>query len=144
MTALTYQSQLTATTVANSSQQMGQYIQTLAHQQANPSKPASNDGADGGSFVQSERCRTRHRTPRTWSASNDGPICPKRIRTQHLRWLRRTGAWTWARSRPWPTCIYCRMCTLQDTRDYLRLQAEDIMRHRPQCSSPPPYSNLMK
>ena len=33
MAALTYQSQLTATTVANSSQQMGQYIQTLAHQQ---------------------------------------------------------------------------------------------------------------
>jgi len=31
MAALTYQSQLTATTAANSSQQMGQYIQTLAH-----------------------------------------------------------------------------------------------------------------
>jgi hypothetical protein len=33
MAALTYQSQLTATTAANSSQQMGQYMQTLAHQQ---------------------------------------------------------------------------------------------------------------
>ena len=33
MAALTYQSQLTATTAANSSQQMGQYLQTLAHQQ---------------------------------------------------------------------------------------------------------------
>jgi hypothetical protein len=33
MAALTYQSQLTANTAANSSQQMGQYIQTLAHQQ---------------------------------------------------------------------------------------------------------------
>ena len=33
MAALTYQNQLTATTAANSSQQMGQYIQTLAHQQ---------------------------------------------------------------------------------------------------------------
>ena len=33
MAALTYQSQLTATTATNSSQQMGQYIQTLAHQQ---------------------------------------------------------------------------------------------------------------
>ena len=33
MAALTYQSQQTATTVANSSQKMGQYIQTLAHQQ---------------------------------------------------------------------------------------------------------------
>ena len=33
MAALTYQSQLTATTAANSSQHMGQYIQTLAHQQ---------------------------------------------------------------------------------------------------------------
>ncbi len=32
MAALTYQSQLTATTAANSSQQMGQYIQTLTHQ----------------------------------------------------------------------------------------------------------------
>ena len=33
MAALTYQSQLMATTAANSSQQMGQYMQTLAHQQ---------------------------------------------------------------------------------------------------------------
>ena len=33
LAALTYQSQLTATTAANSSQQMGQYMQTLAHQQ---------------------------------------------------------------------------------------------------------------
>ena len=33
MAALTYQSQLTATTAANSSQQMSQYIQTLANQQ---------------------------------------------------------------------------------------------------------------
>jgi hypothetical protein len=33
MAALTYQSQLMATTAANSSQQMGQYVQTLAHQQ---------------------------------------------------------------------------------------------------------------
>jgi hypothetical protein len=33
MAALTYQSQLTANTAANSSQQMGQYMQTLAHQQ---------------------------------------------------------------------------------------------------------------
>ena len=33
MVALTYQSQLTATTAANSSQKMGQYIQTQAHQQ---------------------------------------------------------------------------------------------------------------
>jgi hypothetical protein len=33
MAALTYQSQLTATTTANLSQQMGQYMQTLAHQQ---------------------------------------------------------------------------------------------------------------
>ena len=33
MAALTYQSQLTATTAANSSQQMGQYLQTLVHQQ---------------------------------------------------------------------------------------------------------------
>jgi len=33
MAALTYQSQLTATTAANLSQQMGQYLQTLAHQQ---------------------------------------------------------------------------------------------------------------
>jgi hypothetical protein len=33
MAALTYQSQLTATTATNSSQQMGQYIQTLAQQQ---------------------------------------------------------------------------------------------------------------
>jgi CII-binding regulator of phage lambda lysogenization HflD len=33
MAALTYQSQLTASTAANLSQQMGQYIQTLAHQQ---------------------------------------------------------------------------------------------------------------
>ena len=33
MTALTHQSQLTATTAANSSQQMGQYIKTLTHQQ---------------------------------------------------------------------------------------------------------------
>ena len=33
MAALMYQSQLTATTAANWSQQMGQYIQTLAHQQ---------------------------------------------------------------------------------------------------------------
>jgi hypothetical protein len=33
MAALTYQSQLTATTAANSSQQMNQYIQTLANQQ---------------------------------------------------------------------------------------------------------------
>jgi len=33
MPALTFQSQLTATTATNSSQQMGQYIQTLAHQQ---------------------------------------------------------------------------------------------------------------
>jgi len=33
MAVLMYQSQLTATTAANSSQQMGQYIQTLAHQQ---------------------------------------------------------------------------------------------------------------
>ena len=32
MAALTYESQLTATTTTNSSQQMGQYIQTLAHQ----------------------------------------------------------------------------------------------------------------
>ena len=33
MVALTYQSQLTATTAANLSQQMGQYLQILAHQQ---------------------------------------------------------------------------------------------------------------
>jgi len=33
MAALMYQSQLTTTTAANSPQQMGQYIQTLAHQQ---------------------------------------------------------------------------------------------------------------
>jgi hypothetical protein len=33
MVALTYQSQLTATTAANSSQRMDQYVQTLAHQQ---------------------------------------------------------------------------------------------------------------
>jgi hypothetical protein len=33
MAALRYQSQLMATTAANSSQQMSQYIQTLAHQQ---------------------------------------------------------------------------------------------------------------
>jgi hypothetical protein len=33
MAALTYQSQHTATTAANSSQQMNQYMQTLAHQQ---------------------------------------------------------------------------------------------------------------
>jgi hypothetical protein len=33
MAALTYQSPLTATTAANLSQQMGQYLQTLAHQQ---------------------------------------------------------------------------------------------------------------
>jgi hypothetical protein len=33
MAALTYQSQLMATTAANSSQQMGQYMQTLAHEQ---------------------------------------------------------------------------------------------------------------
>ena len=33
MAALAYQSQLTATTAANLSQQMGQYLQTLAHQQ---------------------------------------------------------------------------------------------------------------
>jgi hypothetical protein len=33
MVALTYQSQLTATTAANSSQQMDQYVQTLAHWQ---------------------------------------------------------------------------------------------------------------
>jgi hypothetical protein len=33
MAALTYQSQLTAPMAANSSQQMGQYMQTLAHQQ---------------------------------------------------------------------------------------------------------------
>jgi len=33
MAALAYQSQLTATTAANSSQQMGRYLQTLAHQQ---------------------------------------------------------------------------------------------------------------
>ena len=33
MAALTYQIQLTATTAANSSQQMGQYMQALAHQQ---------------------------------------------------------------------------------------------------------------
>ena len=33
MAALTYQSQLTATTATNLSQQMGQYLQTLAHQQ---------------------------------------------------------------------------------------------------------------
>jgi hypothetical protein len=32
MAALTYQSQLTATTAANSSQQMDQYVQILAHQ----------------------------------------------------------------------------------------------------------------
>jgi hypothetical protein len=32
MAALTYQSQLMATTAANSSQQMGQHMQTLAHQ----------------------------------------------------------------------------------------------------------------
>ena len=32
MAVLTYQSQLTAGTAANSSQQIGQYIQTLAHQ----------------------------------------------------------------------------------------------------------------
>ena len=33
MAALAYQSKLTATTAANLSQQMGQYLQTLAHQQ---------------------------------------------------------------------------------------------------------------
>jgi hypothetical protein len=33
MAALTYQSQLTATTAANSSQQMNQFVQTLAHQE---------------------------------------------------------------------------------------------------------------
>ena len=119
MAALTYQSQLTATMAANSSQQMGGTSNTGPSTRSTPSKPASNDGADGGSFVQSERRRTRHRTTRTWSASTDGPICPKRIRTQQLQWPWRTGPqwpWrtgtrTWARSWPRPTCIYCGTCT---------------------------------
>ena len=42
-----------------------------------------------------------------------------------------------------PSCL-SRQEGHQDTRDYLRPLAEDIMRHRPRRSSPPPYSNLMK
>ena len=140
MAALTYQSQFTATTAANSSQQMGQYLQTLAHQQdqLHQTHHQMMEQMVALSFSQSDAGRGIGRQGR------GGPSCPKRIRTQHLRWPRWTGARTWARSRPWPTCIYCRMCTLQDTRDYLRPQAEDIMRHRLRRSRPPPYSNLMK
>ena len=102
-----------------------------------------------------------HRTPRTGSASTDGPVCPKRIWTQHLQWPRRTGLqwpWrtgtqTWVRSWPRPTCIYCRTCIPHHAshgREGTRIYGT-TSGHRqryyvvpPQTQQPPPYLNLMK
>ena len=112
-----------------------------------PSKSASNDGADGSSFVQPERRWMRHRAPRPWSTYTNGPICPKRIRTQHLWGPWWTGARTWARSRPWPTCIFCRTCTPHHASYGRKGTVEDIMRLRPRRSSPPllePHETICK
>jgi hypothetical protein len=113
MAALTYRSQIMANTAANSSQQMNQYVQTLAHQQEqlHQNQHQIIKQLAALSFNQSVAGRGIGRQGR--GPPPQALFAPIQFGGNNFwkPWGMRT--WTWTRTWmwPWPARIYCRLCT---------------------------------
>jgi hypothetical protein len=118
MAALTYQSQLTATMAANLSQQMGQYMQTLAHQQdlLHQNQHQMMEQMAALSFNQINAGRGIGRPAGRGQFQPPGPVYPHQIqmrRTSGPQWIRtrRTRTRTWSRTRSRPSWFCYRTWT---------------------------------
>ncbi len=113
MVALNYQSQITANMATNFSQQMDQYVQTLAHQQEqlHQNQHQIIEQLAALSFNQSVAgqgvgCQGCGPPPKA-------PFAPIQFGGNNFWKLWQTRTWTWMRTRTWPrtACIYYGPCT---------------------------------
>ena len=148
MAALTYQSQLTATMAAKSSQEMCQYLQTLAHQQDQLHQNQHqmmeqmaallfNQSIAGQGIGQQERGSPSPMAPFTPHGFGRNPYGGRSGQGCGRGRSRSRGPPAFIAGRA-PPIMPLMAGRAPDTRDYIWPLAEDIMRHRPRRSRPPP------